>query len=341
VLVTCKTLPAQVIEGKTLFVRAPVDRRADAQRFLSHWAPDFCLWTRGDLHHALLSEASKAGMPLYLIDAQETDLETAASAPWARLRLRGALRRFESIMAVDDLTAGRLLALGARPHTVSVTGALEEGATVLPHDEAERAYLAMPLATRPVWYGAGLPRLEFHIALDAQERAIMRAHRTLAVLAPADLETAVELEELVKAKGFRFSCRSRDDEVDPEDQVLISDVPEEEGLWYRLAPVTYLGGTLSSAPCRSPFEPAALGSAIIHGPRIASHHRQFSRLTDANAARLVAGPADLSPALTELVSPDRSARLAHAAWDVTSSGAGASERIVEMARSVLSARNAS
>ncbi|MEM6896072.1 MAG: 3-deoxy-D-manno-octulosonic acid transferase, partial [Pseudomonadota bacterium] len=122
------------------------------------------------------------------------------------------------------------------------------------------------------------------------------------------------------------------DEIDSEDQVLIADLPDEYGLWYRLAPLCYLGGTFMGLPNRNPFEPAALGSAVLHGPHPCFFAPNFDALSAAGASRVLQVPEELGPALVSLSAPDQCAQLAHAAWDVSSQGAEVTDRVIGLIR---------
>ena len=83
------------------------------------------------------------------------------------------------------------------------------------------------------------------------------------------------------------------------------------------------------------MEAAALGSAIIHGPRTDPYGPVFGRLGAARATRAVASPSDLADALGDLLSPDRAARLAQAAWAVASDGAEVTDRILNRIRALM------
>src|SRR5690606_18817778 len=112
----------------------------------------------------------------------------------------------------------------------------------------------------------------------------------------------------------------------------------EMGLWYRLAPVCFLGGTLLPGPGlapRHPFEPAALGSAIIHGPATQVHGAEWGQLDGASAARLVMDAAELSSAVADLSAPDQAAALAGVAWSVSTGGAAVLARIAEIVVAAL------
>jgi len=59
------------------------------------------------------------------------------------------------------------------------------------------------------------------------------------------------------------------------------------GLWYRLCLTCLIGGTFGPTEGHNPWEPAALGSAILHGPRTANFAADFAALHQAGAAQLV------------------------------------------------------
>ena len=70
----------------------------------------------------------------------------------------------------------------------------------------------------------------------------------------------------LKKNNLRVGLRSKNDKILQETQIYIADTLGELGLWYRLSPVSFVGGSLVNVGGHNPFEPAALGSAILHGP---------------------------------------------------------------------------
>ena len=141
-------------------------------------------------------------------------------------------------------------------------------------------------------------------------------------------------EAALNKAGLATANRLRGNEPTENSQVLLTDTLEM-GLWYRLAPVSFLGGTLSGEGGSNPFDAAALGSAIIHGPQVGARVSHFERLTQAGATRTVANAAQLGRVVEALLAPDKTAQMAHAAWDVTSAGAEMSNRLMGMIRDAL------
>ena len=105
---------------------------------------------------------------------------------------------------------------------------------------------------------------------------------------------------------------------------------------YRLAPVTFLGGSLvSGVGGRDPFEAAALGSAILYGPNVGRYLAAYSRLASVGAARIVKDAETLAGAVQRLSAPDQAAAMAHAAWEVVTQGAEATDRLLDLLQDTL------
>jgi 3-deoxy-D-manno-octulosonic-acid transferase len=84
-----------------------------------------------------------------------------------------------------------------------------------------------------------------------------------------------------------LATRSVGERPGPGQQVYLADTFGELGLWYRLAPVALVGGTFGPVEGHNPWEPAALGAAILHGPHVANFAADYAALDGAGAARLV------------------------------------------------------
>jgi len=251
---------------------------------------------------------------------------------WRFLRgmARSLLRKFDLAHVQDDITAGYLRRLGLPADRLHVTGTLKEGAAALPCDEDERARMAQHLNGRPVWLAASTHPGEEEKVLDAHAQALRVNHRLLLILVPRHPNRAEEIAALIDRHKCSYARRSEGDCPDADTQVYLADTLGEMGLWYRLSPISFVGGSLEPIGGHNPFEPAALGSAILHGPYVTNFVDIFQRLSGAGAARLVTSPGSLAEAVNDLLNPDKAAELAHAAWEVCSAGADVTDRALEM-----------
>jgi len=334
VLLTCPSaVPA--LQGM-IWQPPPPDTQAEARAFLDHWRPELGVLSDGELRPALLHEAHERGIHLMLVDGNSPYILRGREGWWPGL-MRGQLGQFRHILTLDEAAARACRKAGGLSSAVKVSGRMETGSAALKCTEAERASLARQLATRPVWLAASLPEAEESAVIEAHRSALRLAHRLLLIVVPQDPERVAPLAARMDAgQGWVVACRGADQEPDPETEVYIADNAAEFGLWYRLAPVTYLGGSLSATGClRDPMEAAALGSALIHGPRAGAYGAGIARLGAARAAVTVGSARELAAALSDLLAPDRVARLAQAAWAVASDGAEVTDRVIALIARIM------
>jgi 3-deoxy-D-manno-octulosonic-acid transferase len=313
----------------------PPDSPAEARAFLDHWQPEMAIFAGGQLRPAVMHEASERKIPMLVVNGKAPAFLRERDG-WYPGLMRSALARFKAIMAVDEAAARAFRKGGAALSAVAVTGRMEEDSVALPAVEAERAALAKLLAARPVWFAAGVTEAEEMAVIQAHRMAMQHSHRLLLILIPKDPARAGPLVGRIEEEGWAVAQRVLEEEPEPEIEVFVVDNPAEYGLWYRLAPVTFLGGSLfGKGPTRNPMEAAALGSAILHGPRTGQSGPVLGRLAAARATRAVASATDLGDALGDLLAPDRAARLAQAAWAVASEGAEVTDLVLQRIRAIM------
>ncbi len=303
----------------------PVGKSAIRQ-FLGHWRPVMGIWVSGELDLVLLSEMRNAKMSLIMVDATGAGLDHVAGT-WLPGAMRSLLSQFEALLALDHHAAGRLIRAGAPEDLVLVTGPMEDCAPTLPCDEEARSAIASAIGTRPLWLAAAAALDECEALSVAHTTASRSTHRLLLVVVPQNPVIGYTIAERFRKLGLQVARKSKEPLPQETTQVYIVDTQDDLGLWYRIAPMTYMGGTLKGGGCRDPFEATALGSAVIYGPHIGPYEQHTARLNAAGASRLLRTPDDLGPAVESLLTPDKTAALAHAAWDVTSRGANVTNRI--------------
>ena len=324
------------VPNGTLLQPPPPDTPADAIAFLDHWKPEVAVCAEGELRPALIHACAERGLPLVLVDGRQPYI-TRERDGWFPGLMRSTLGMFHSVFTVDDAASRAFRKAGANPSLVLSYGRMEEASAALPCTESERSAFARLLSTRPVWFAACLPEAEEAAVIAAHRNVQSHAHRSLLILAPENPARCDALaESLDRDEGWMVGARHRDEEPEADMDVYLASSPDDYGLWYRLAPITFLGGSLSGMGClRNPLEPAALGSAILYGPRAGDFGAMFGRLGAARAARAIGSAGDLADAVGELLSPDRAARLAQAAWAVTSEGAEATEHVMNLIRRLM------
>ena len=265
----------QNLPDRTIHQFLPLDAPGYLARFLDHWRPQLSVWAEQDLWPGAVAATAARGIPLALVNARMN-----ADALARRWRWRGLyadlFARFALIAAQDDATARHLRDLGARG--VRVTGSLKAANPPLVADPQALADMRKALVGRaPVLLASSHPEDEFALL-----SALRNAPRPLVLIAPRDPARGPAIAARAAEEGLTATLRSRGQ--GPTGDFWIVDTLGEMGLWYRLCPVTLIGGTFGPTEGHNPWEPAALGCAILHGPRVANFAADFAALHQAGAA---------------------------------------------------------
>ncbi len=311
----------------------PGDRPGDIETILTAIRPRAVVVLGAQLHPALLGMARDARAFVVLVTASAPALPGHWRL-WPGL-LRQSARLPDRVLVARERDQAAWARVAHSPDQVEVIGTLSATPGALPCNDAERQMLSDQLRLRPVWLAAGVPESEEAAVINAHGTALRLSHRLVLLLHPADPSRGPALRDALRPR-FQVALRSQDDPLTPETQVYVVDTEGERGLWYRLATVCHMGGTLGAAGSTlDPLEPAALGAAIVHGSYPGRHRASYRRLQNHRASRLVPGPGALGEAVSALLEPARAAEMAAAAWEVTSEGAGATERLVDILRTEI------
>ena len=318
-----------------LQITAPGEHPTEVGAFLDHWKPDTCIWVWGGLRPNLVSEADARGCPMLLIDADASGFDGRRDR-WLPDLTRQLLSKFLAVFTTSTAGSKKLTGFGLLSDVITQSGPLLAGGQVLGYRENDMTDLSAALGGRPVWFAAGLTDKEIPIVLAAHKQALRLSHRLLLIVQPNDAGCIPDLA--AQAAERNLPTVQWDDGQFPDDttQLMIAGDAAERGLFYRLAPVSFLGGTLVQAGggC-DPLEAAALGSAILYGPRLQHFMPSYSRLAAAGAARIVNDADALGTAVSRLIAPDQAAAMAHAGWDVISQGAALTDQVIDLVQDTL------
>ncbi|MEY8828618.1 3-deoxy-D-manno-octulosonic acid transferase [Sedimentitalea sp. XS_ASV28] len=306
------------------------DHPDGARHFLEHWLPDLCLWTGGNLMPNLIAAASEAEVPMILLDVGETDFP-ARRYSWFPDLTGPSLACFTTILANSDAAAQMIRNVGVPNSQIRVAARLRSCATPPPCSDDELASVTSEFSGRPVWLAAHVTEAEFGAVLDAHRAALRLLHRLVLVLVThADADVGA-LKRGIEARNLRSVDWDTGDMIDENTQLILSRDADNLGLWYRLAPLTFMANSLpSGANGCSPLDAAALGSAILYGSHVGGHKDIYARLAAAGAARFVHDGESLGSAVVQLSAPDRAATMALAGWRIVTEGAHMTDELVDM-----------
>jgi 3-deoxy-D-manno-octulosonic-acid transferase len=323
ILVTTGTVASARLLETRLPARArhqfvPVDLPTWTRRFLDHWQPDLALWVESELWPNLVLATYARGIPMMLVNGRLSARSYRRWRWWPGL-IGPMLGAFAQCLAQDAEQAERLRRLGARD--VAAIGDLKAAGATLPADQAQLWRLRRQIGSRPLWLAASTHLGEEEIAAVAHQRLAAGHPGLLTIIAPRHPARGDAIAAMLAGRGLGVARRSRGDPVTAATGVYLADTIGELGLFYSLAPIAFIGGSLTGKGGHNPFEAARLDCAVLHGPDMSNCAGMAAALTAAGAAQTVTGADELTQAVAALLA-DRRLRAARCAAGARAAAAG-------------------
>ena len=293
----------------------PVDTPAATRRFLETWKPDVGLFVDSDLWPNLILGAHARGVKLALVNARMSQ-RSFEGWRWAKKAVGTILSSFDVCLAQDDEIAARFRSLGAPD--VRVVGSLKEDAPPLPFDPEKLAELKAAIGPRPVLLAAQTHPGEDETILPVHDALRVKYKNLLTIIVPRHPARGNEIAMLCDAR--ENARRSKGEAITVGTAVYIADTLSELGLFYRLVPFTFLGGTLIPRGGHNPLEPARLHCAVLAGPHTFNSATAFAAIFAEQGVGLVRSSSEIIALAGHLLDDPAAAK---ALGDAAARGAGA------------------
>jgi 3-deoxy-D-manno-octulosonic-acid transferase len=336
ILVTTGTVTsAQLLAGRLPRLRArhqfvPLDHPSAIGRFLDHWRPDLAIWVESELWPNLILETRRRGVKMALVNAR---LSADSSRKWQRWPrfIRDLLDCFDVLLAQDEEHVIRLKALGGK--RAETVGDLKAAASLPPVDQASLARHRALIGARPVWLAASTHPGEEAIVADAHRALAANRPGLLTLMAPRHPSRGGEIAAMLREQGFEVARRSLDEKLTAETEIYLVDTMGELGLFYLLAEIVLVAGSLGppgSCGGHNPLEAAQLGRPVLFGPDTVNCAASAASLEAAGAAQRVGDAADLAAALDTLFAdPAGRAAMGEAGLRVAEASRGVIDRVFD------------
>jgi 3-deoxy-D-manno-octulosonic-acid transferase len=282
--VTSAALAEHRLPPGTLHQFIPLDTPRYVRRFLNHWKPDLALFIESDLWPNLILAGAQRRIPMILINGRLSD---RSFRRWRKVPsvIGALLSRFDMCLAQSDADAARYSELGAP--RVSSTGNLKLDAPPPPVDEAKLQKLRATIGIRPVIVAASTHPGEETTIIAAHRRLRAKHPTLLTIIAPRHPERGESITEIAKLADLKVGLRSRGDTPNKDIDVYVADTLGELGLFYRVAPIVFMGGSLATHGGQNPIEAIRLDAAVVHGPNVWNFAEIYNALDAAKGAKLV------------------------------------------------------
>ncbi|HUU66751.1 MAG TPA: glycosyltransferase N-terminal domain-containing protein, partial [Methyloceanibacter sp.] len=234
-------------------------------------------------------------------------MSTSSFKAWRR---RPGLSRpifsaFDLVLAQNDSLAERFAQLGAGE--ARDAGNLKADAPPPPVDAAGKAELAAALADRPMWLASSTHPGEDEIIGAVHSLMKKALPNLLTIIVPRHPERGTPIADMLRAEGLSATLRSGGGLPDADTDVYVADTIGELGLFYALAPVAFIGGSLVKHGGQNPVEAIKLGAAVLTGPYWQNFRDSYTELLKAGGAKEVTDAESLAIAVLGLLQ-DQAAR---------------------------------
>lgn len=324
--VTAARLIEERADPRVIHQFVPLDHPGYVRTFLDHWHPDLAIWVESELWPNLICAATARGMPMLLLNAR---MSQRSFRGWQFLPsvIRPLLGGFDMCLAQDAVHADRLKRLGARQ--ARCVGDLKSAAPPLPVVPEELDRMARQIGDRPIWLAASTHDGEEAIAADVHRALRRDMPSVLTLIAPRHPSRAASIDAMLRGRGLTVARRSARHDIGGDTDIYLADTLGELGLFYRLAGIAFIGGSLVPLGGHNPYEAARLDCAILHGPDMSNAANLARALADARAAEIVRDAEALAGGVGRLIrDPAERARRAAAAKAVADSSRGVLDAVM-------------
>ncbi|HYR38767.1 MAG TPA: 3-deoxy-D-manno-octulosonic acid transferase [Methylomirabilota bacterium] len=327
---------ADRLAGRAVHRYFPIDLPGPVRRALDAVNPRFFLCMETELWPNLLRALAARGVPSMIANGRISD-RSFRRYRLVRFFTARMLTHVRVLAMQSEEDARRIIALGARPERVVVTGNIKSD--LIPPEGGGDALWQRLLGLddgEPVWVAGSTHRGEEAIVLDVYLRLRARVPTLTLVLAPRHPERVVEVERLVRERRLQPVRRSGLPKSQARGAVIIVDTVGELAQIYRVASIVFVGGSLAPTGGHNMLEPALLRKPVLFGPHTTNFRESAELLLEAGGALVVRDGAELEAHMAALlVDAERCRLMGEAAFKAVAGRRGAIKHTLELVERYL------
>ncbi|MBC6497172.1 MAG: 3-deoxy-D-manno-octulosonic acid transferase [Alphaproteobacteria bacterium GM7ARS4] len=282
-----------------------LDAPSHVKRFLDYWRPSVALWVESELWPNLLIETRKRHIPIILLNAR---MSQQSHKRWMMFKKtsRYLMRCVDLCLAQNEEQASSFRSLGCHP--VYCVGNIKEAAHPLPHNPHRLTLWKNALhkpQERPIWIAASTHQGEEQWVAHAHHMLTPSHPNLVTFLAPRHPNRTRHIAKSLEP-DTRIFLHSQHTDPPPcaQDFIYIIDTVGMLGLFYRLAHVAFMGGSLIPHGGQNPLEAARLDCAIITGQHYHNFTKIYDLLAQEQAAHIITHGDQLGPYLQKTLATD-------------------------------------
>ncbi|AWI49984.1 3-deoxy-D-manno-octulosonic acid transferase [Actinobacillus porcitonsillarum] len=261
----------------------PYDLPDAIERFIQFVDPKLMVVIETELWPNLIRKFALHKIPFVIANARLSP-RSAKRYGWIKSSIKNMLNEIDMILAQDDVSATRYLALGYQEHKLVNTGNLKFDLEI--NDELRKQVIEtanqLNIHYRPIWIAGSTHEGEEKLILEAHKKLLDTYPNLVLIIVPRHPERFLSVEELIKKSGLSYVKRSSGEPFLSSTQVLLGDSMGEMMILYGLSKIAFVGGSLVKHGGHNPLEPIAFELPVISGVHTYNFPEIFSKLREVN-----------------------------------------------------------
>ncbi|HDZ6723095.1 TPA: lipid IV(A) 3-deoxy-D-manno-octulosonic acid transferase [Mannheimia haemolytica] len=316
----------------------PYDLPDAIERFLNFIDPKLMIVIETELWPNLIRKVNIRKIPFVIANARLSP-RSAKRYGWVKGSIKDMLNQISLIMAQDEVSRDRYLALGYAPAKMVNTGNLKFDLEITPqlHQSVIKTKASLNLTERPIWIAGSTHEGEEKLILDAHKLLLEHYPNLVLILVPRHPERFGLVELLIQKSDLNYVKRTENKTLSQNTQVMLGDTMGEMMLLYGLSDIAFVGGSLVKHGGHNPLEPIAFNIPVVSGLYTYNFPEIFEKLREVKGVIEIESSVE---ALTEsiqllLKQPQIGQEIAKSGLSVLQENQGALKRHLDLLASYL------
>lgn len=274
-----------VMQDSAIHVYMPYDLPCVIHRFMQIFKPKLVVIMETEIWPNLFTYCGKNKIPLYIVNARLSDKSVVRYQKLPAL-FHPALAQVTFIATQSEVDRERFVAIGAPEEKVKNLGNIKFDVEVSKEIIEQGRKLKRDLfCNRFVWLIASTHKDEEIIFLQLYSRLKEKIPELLLILVPRHPERFNEVKKICEQQQFSLVMHTTPKKVEPATDIYIVDTVGELKMFYSVADVTFVAGSLVPVGGHNILEPAAVGVPILFGPNM-NNFREIAKYALKNEAAI-------------------------------------------------------
>ena len=326
----------ELFEDAVDHVYLPFDTRGSVKRFFKYFNPEIAIIIETELWPNIFHYCGVFNVLLVLASACVSDHSLSLYRVLFNL-FQKTVSEGIVIGAQTQEDAEKFISLGSDISKIEVTGNIKFDVAIASKSEQELEHFKSSyFQGRMLWVAGSTHEGEEEVVLEAHRTILKDNPKSLLVIAPRNPDRFSAVKKIIKNKNFTSHSWSEELDDFNNQEVLLLDSLGQLNLFYSIANVAFVGGSLFGIGGHNLLEPASLKTPIITGPHIQNIKDISEKLKQNKALMIVEGASDLVNSINQITQNEKkSDEMILGALTVIRENKGSTEKIFELIKPLI------